>query len=285
MNQALKIGFSTCPNDTFIFDALINGKIETGDLHFETHLADVEELNVLAFKEHLDITKLSMFAYAKLADKYQILDSGSALGKNNGPIIISKKKLNLQQLENYTIAIPGKNTTANFLLTALFPQVKNKVEMLFSDIENAITKGDVDAGLIIHETRFTYEQHGFVKLLDLGQLWEQKTSLPIPLGCIAIKRSLPDDIKITVNNLIRKSIDQAFRLPEGALPYCRKHAQEMSNDIMLRHIELYVNTFSLSLGEEGREAITALFKIAHQMELISAIPEAIFSPLSTKSKH
>src|ERR1035437_1098456 len=190
----LSIGYSTCPNDTFIFDALINGKFDTKGLSFTPTLADVEDLNQKAFEESLDITKLSMFAYSKVADKYQILDSGSALGFKNGPMIISTKELDITQLDSYKIAIPGFHTTANFLLSSLFPKVKNKVAMLFSDIESAIKNGDVDAGVIIHETRFTYKENGFIKLVDLGERWEEKTGLPIPLGCIAIKRSIPDDI-------------------------------------------------------------------------------------------
>jgi 1,4-dihydroxy-6-naphthoate synthase len=277
MDKNLSIGYSTCPNDTFIFDALINGKFDTKGLRFTPTLADVEELNKKAFDESLDITKLSMFAYSQVSDKYQILDSGSALGNKNGPLIISKKKISISQLENYKIAIPGIHTTANFLLTALFPKVKNKVEILFSDIESAIEKGEVDAGVIIHETRFTYHEHGFMKLVDLGQRWELKTGLPIPLGCIAIKRSIPDDIKVKVNSLLKKSIEQAFLNPNAALNYCKLHAQEMEEEIMLKHIELYVNDYSLSLGEEGRNAIATLFEIAVSLNLLEVEPQNIFS--------
>jgi len=275
-NQTLSIGYSTCPNDTFIFDALINGKIDTQGYTFETILTDVEELNVKSFDESLDITKLSIFAYSQVADKYQILDAGSALGTKNGPLLISKKKINVYQLEKYKIAIPGKHTTANFLLTALFPNITDTVEMVFSDIIPAMERGDVDAGVIIHETRFTYQQLGFSKVLDLGQRWERKTGLPIPLGCIAIRRSLPEDIKMQINTLIRKSIEQAFINPEGALPYCKKYSQEMSNEIMLQHIILYVNNYSLSLGDDGREAITTLYEYAHQLGLLESEPKNIF---------
>ena len=275
-NQTLSIGYSTCPNDTFIFDALINGKIDTQGYTFETILTDVEELNVKSFDESLDITKLSIFAYSQVADKYQILDAGSALGTKNGPLLISKKKINVYQLEKYKIAIPGKHTTANFLLTALFPNITDTVEMVFSDIIPAMERGDVDAGVIIHETRFTYQQLGFSKVLDLGQRWERKTGLPIPLGCIAIRRSLPEEIKMQINTLIRKSIEQAFINPEGALPYCKKYSQEMSNEIMLQHIILYVNNYSLSLGDDGREAITTLYEYAHQLGLLESEPKNIF---------
>lgn len=275
-NQTLSIGYSTCPNDTFVFDALINGKIDTQGYTFDPILTDVEELNVKSFDESLDITKLSIFAYSQVADKYQILDAGSALGTKNGPLLISKKKINVYQLEKYKIAIPGKYTTANFLLTALFPNITDTVEMVFSDIIPAMERGDVDAGVIIHETRFTYQQLGYSKILDLGQRWERKTGLPIPLGCIAIRRSLPDEVKTHINILIRKSIEQAFINPEGALPYCKKYAQEMSNEIMLQHIILYVNNFSLSLGDDGREAITTLYEYAHQLGLLENEPKNIF---------
>ena len=206
----LSLGFSTCPNDTFIFEALVNNRFEAEGLEFTTHLTDVEELNKKAFSGTYDITKMSMFAYSQLSEHYQILDSGSALGTNNGPLLISNKKINIYQIEKYNIAIPGKNTTANFLLTALYPQVQNKTEMLFSEIEDAILNGEVDAGLIIHESRFTYQQKGLQKIIDLGQRWERRTGLPVPLGCIAIKRNLPEEIKIKVNNAIKKSIEIAF---------------------------------------------------------------------------
>jgi 1,4-dihydroxy-6-naphthoate synthase len=275
--QTLSLSFSPCPNDTFIFDSLIHGKIDTDGLLFTENLLDVEELNKRAFNELSDITKLSIFAYAKVADKYQILDAGSALGTKNGPLLISKKKLDVYNLDKYKIAIPGKHTTANFLLSALYPTVVNKVEMLFSDIETAIENETVDAGVIIHETRFTYQQKGLIKALDLGQRWERKTGLPIPLGCIAIKRSLPNEIKIKVNTLIRKSIEQAFIHPEGALPYCKLFAQDMNHEVMLRHIILYVNNYSLTLNDKGKEAITTLYEYATALGLLEKMPEDIFS--------
>ena len=275
-SQTLSISFSPCPNDTFIFDSLIHGKINTDELLFTPELLDVEELNKRAQNGTSDITKLSIFAYALVADKYQILDAGSALGNKNGPLLISKKKLNIHKIEKYRIAIPGIHTTANFLLSALYPTITQKEEILFSDIENAILNDEVDAGVIIHETRFTYQQKGLIKLVDLGQCWEQKTGLPIPLGCIAIKRSLPQEIKDRVGSYIRKSIEQAFIHPEDALTYCKQFAQEMNHEVMLRHIILYVNNFSLSLGDEGREAITTLFEIASQLQLLDKMPENIF---------
>ena len=278
--QALTISYSPCPNDTFIFDSLIHGKIDTDGFDFTENMLDVEELNKRAFEEQSDITKLSIFAYAKVADKYQILDAGSALGNKNGPLLISKKKLDVYNLGKYKIAIPGKHTTANFLLSALYPSVTNKVEMLFSDIETAIENETVDAGVIIHETRFTYQQKGLIKLIDLGQRWQRKTGLPIPLGCIAIKRSLPDAVKVKVTNLIRKSIEQAFIYPEGALSYCKEFAQDMNHEVMLRHIILYVNNYSLSLGDDGREAITTMYEIATQLNIINKVPENIFCPLT-----
>ena len=272
----LSLGFSTCPNDTFIFEALVNNRFEVEGLELTTYLTDVEELNQKAFTATYDITKLSTFAYSQLSDQYQILDSGSALGTNNGPLLISNKKINIYQIEKYNIAIPGKNTTANFLLTALYPQIQNKTEMLFSDIEDAIVNGDVDAGVIIHESRFTYQQKGLQKVIDLGQRWERRTGLPVPLGCIAIKRNLPDEIKIKVNNAIKKSIEVAFANPEQALSYCKQYANTMTNEIMLQHIVLYVNKYSLSLGDEGKEAINTLYEFAQNMGMINNELKEIF---------
>ena len=177
----LKLGFSTCPNDTFMFDAMVHHKIDTFGLDFDLHLADIEELNQLSLKGELDITKISYAAYTKVSDKYIFLNSGSALGENNGPILISKRKIYPDEVNNLKIAIPGKNTTANMLLSIAYPEAKSKVEYLFSDIEDVVLSDEVDAGLIIHENRFTYEKKGLKKIIDLGEFWERKTNKPIPL--------------------------------------------------------------------------------------------------------
>lgn len=274
----LTLGFSPCPNDTFIFDALVNKRIDTEGLELDVQLGDVETLNNKAFNGELDITKLSYHAFAYVADKYQLLHSGSALGKNCGPILISKSEIkNLkEEIGIKKIAIPGKFTTANFLLGIAFPEAKNKVEMVFSDIESAVLTREVDAGLIIHENRFTYEKKGLKKLIDLGEFWETKTGLHIPLGGIAIRKSLPLEIKRKVEKLIRKSIEYAFANPEAGKEYIKCHSQEMADDVIKSHINLYVNKYSLNLGEEGEVAVKKLYSIAKQNGVIPVLPEDIF---------
>jgi len=277
---ALSLGFSPCPNDTFIFDALVNKRIDTQGLEFDVQLGDVETLNNKAFKGELDITKLSYHAFAYLADKYQLLRSGSALGKNCGPILISKEPISndvtLSEGEGLKIAIPGKYTTANFLLSIAFPEAKNKIEMVFSEIENAVLSGKVDAGLIIHENRFTYESKGLKKLMDLGEFWETKTGLHIPLGGIAIRKSLPAGIKLKVEQLIRKSIAYAFANPDASKEYVRCHSQELEEHVIKSHIDLYVNSYSVNLGAEGERAVRAMYAIAMKNGIIAHLPEDIF---------
>ena len=253
------LGFSTCPNDTFIFDAMVNGRIDTEGLRFELHLADVEELNQLAFKSTLDITKVSYHAFAYLSEAYQLLTAGSALGFNNGPLLISKHKIYPDEVSGLKIAIPGKYTTANLLLSIAFPNLQQKKEYLFSDIEEVILSGEADAGVIIHENRFTYQARGLKKIVDLGEYWDQLTGLPIPLGGIIIRRSLPRELRLTVNRVLRRSVEYAFENPNDSLPFVRQHAQSMEEEVMRNHIELYVNDFSLDLGTKGREAITTLY--------------------------
>ncbi|MGB3947732.1 MAG: 1,4-dihydroxy-6-naphthoate synthase [Bacteroidia bacterium] len=281
-DSSLSIGFSPCPNDCFIFDALIHNKIDTEGLKFDVFMGDVEALNQKAFKGDLDITKLSYHAYAHLTKLYQLLDSGSALGNNCGPLLITNGSPSaiLAELENpstkLTIAIPGKYTTANFLLSLAFPRAKNKTEMLFSDIEEAVLSGQVDAGLIIHENRFTYEQKGLKKIVDLGEFWETLTQMPIPLGGIVIKRSLSDDIKLKVNRVLRKSVEYAFANPKSSLNFVKAHAQEMSEEVMYKHIDLYVNNYSVDLGKTGRKAVQLLFDKAQHLNIINKIEENIF---------
>jgi 1,4-dihydroxy-6-naphthoate synthase len=207
----LTLGFSPCPNDTFIFDAMVHGRIDTEGLEFEYFLADVEELNRKAIASEVDITKISYHAYAYVAQNYLILDSGSAIGYRNGPLLISKKDIGTSDLERRRIAIPGNYTTANLLLSIAWPDAKNKVEYLFSDIDEAILNDEVDAGLIIHETRFTYYKKGLHRLADLGEFWEQLTGLPIPLGAIVINRNIPEDIALKVNRILRKSLEYAYK--------------------------------------------------------------------------
>lgn len=264
----LTLGFSPCPNDTFIFDALINGKLDTLGIDFDVVIADVEELNRRAFEGSLDITKLSYHTLAHVLPAYELLHAGSALGNNCGPLLIAKTPISSNQIPNCKIAIPGKYTTANFLLSLAYPTANNRQEMLFSDIEQAILDDKVDAGLIIHENRFTYQNKGLVKLIDLGEYWESTTSLPIPLGGIAIRRSLPDAVKQTVNTLIRQSVEQALQNPNDTLPYVSQYAQAMDTEVMMQHIGLYVNKYSVDLGKVGIAAIEKLFTLAQQNDII-----------------
>jgi 1,4-dihydroxy-6-naphthoate synthase len=272
----LTLGFSTCPNDTFIFDALVHKKIDTQGLEYELLLADVEELNNEAFKGEIDITKLSYHAYAYVADNYKLLDSGSALGNNNGPLLISKHKIYPDEIEDLNIAIPGKYTTANLLLSIAYPSALYKKEYLFSDIEEVVLSGEADAGLIIHENRFTYEKKGLRKIIDLGELWEEKTKMPIPLGGIVVNRKLPVETQQKINSLVRKSLEYAFQNPASSLAFMKKYAQEMNEEIMQKHVDLYVNDYSLDLGEKGRGAIKKLYKEAKTIKGFPEVREDIF---------
>ncbi len=272
----LTLGFSTCPNDTFIFDALVHKKIDTEGLEFELLLADVEELNNEAFKGEIDITKLSYHAYAYAADKYKLLNSGSALGNNNGPLLISKQKIYPDEIEDINIAIPGKYTTANLLLSIAYPESLYKKEYLFSDIEEVVLSNEADAGLIIHENRFTYEKKGLRKIIDLGEFWEEKTKMPIPLGGIVVNRKLPAEIQQKIDRLVRESLEYAFKNPGSSLAFMKKYAQEMNEEIMQKHVDLYVNDYSLDLGEKGRSAIKKLYQEAKVIKGFPEVGEDIF---------
>jgi 1,4-dihydroxy-6-naphthoate synthase len=276
----LTLGFSPCPNDTFIFDALIHHKIDTEGLEFEVFFDDVETLNQKAVNGDLDITKLSFHAFAHVAEKYALLDSGSALGFGVGPLLICKKEELLQpgalNNTNLKVAIPGKLTTANFLLGIAYPELTNKVLTVFSDIENAVLTGEVDMGLIIHENRFTYAERGLHKIVDLGSFWENLTGCAIPLGGIVINRNLDAEIQQKVNRILRKSVEFAFANPKSGLSFIREHAQEMEEAVMYKHIELYVNQYSLDLGVEGRKAIDILFDMAQQKGLIPQLSNSLY---------
>ncbi len=263
----LTLGFSPCPNDTFIFDALVNKKIDTEGLEFEAILEDVETLNQWALQDKLDITKLSFPAFFQSLDNYILLDSGSALGKGVGPLLISKTEVRDQKWEvkENTIALPGINTTANLLFSFAYPEAQHKKFMIFSAIENAVLTGETDLGVIIHENRFTYQQKGLHKVVDLGEYWEEKMQAPIPLGGIAINQSVKNSTAIKVNELIRKSLDYAFQHYPFVSDYVKQHSQEMSEEVMRQHIDLYVNNYSLSLGQEGRKAIETLFQVFNSM--------------------
>jgi 5,8-dihydroxy-2-naphthoate synthase len=274
----LTLAFSPCPNDCFMFDAIVHRRVDLEGLEFDVRLADVEALNKAAFAGEVDVTKLSYHAYAYCARDYVLLDAGSALGRNCGPLLISKRTISQDDVASgaLRIAIPGKYTTANFLLGLAFPAARNKIELLFSDVEGAVLDGYVDAGLIIHENRFTYAARGLKKIVDLGEFWEGTTGAPIPLGGIVIRRSLPDDVKQIVNRLVRRSVEYAFAHRDASLPYVREHAQEMREDVMYQHIDLYVNDYSIDLGPDGRRAVELLFEKAKALGVIPAIEQPLF---------
>ncbi len=279
----LTLGFSPCPNDTFIFDALIHHKIDTDGLTFEVSYDDVETLNQKAMKGQLDITKLSFHAFAYAASQYALLDAGSALGFGVGPLLISHK-FNAETLaerlktdpESLRVGIPGKYTTANFLLGIAYPELQNKQELVFSEIENALLEDQTDLGLIIHENRFTYQDKGLIKIVDLGDYWEKLTGCAIPLGGIVINRNLDRDVQLKVNRLIRESVEYAFAHPKSGIDFIREHAQAMDEAVMFKHIELYVNKYSINLGVEGRKAVDTLFTLAQERNIIPPIQHHLY---------
>lgn len=272
----LTLGFSPCPNDTFIFDAMVHGRIDTEGLEFDYFLADVEELNRKALSNAVDITKMSYSAYAYAAKNYLILDAGSALGYRNGPLLISKNKIEVSQLAEARIAIPGKLTTANLLFSIAWPEAQNKTEYLFSDIEKVLLNEEADAGLIIHETRFTYHKKGLIKVADMGEYWQQLTGLPIPLGAIVINKKIPEAVALKVNRIVRRSLEYAYHDSFASYDFVSSNAREMESTVMNNHIKLYVNEYSLDLGKKGREAISVLFNIAAGKGVIPSLPDKIF---------
>ena len=275
MFRKFSLGFSPCPNDTFIFDALVHERFES-PVKVKSLLLDVEQLNEKAQQQELDITKLSFSAYAFVSKQYQILQSGSALGRNCGPLLISKKKYDFSEINDLRIAIPGKYTTANLLLSIFALQALDKTELIFSEIEGAVLSGKFDAGLIIHENRFTYQQRGLIKIADMGELWEQNFHAPIPLGCIAVRRSLPETEKKIIEEAIYESVLYAHENPHASRSYIQQHAQEMSEEVQQQHIRLYVNDFTIALGEEGQDAIYKLFAEGKKAGLLPEITEPMF---------
>lgn len=264
MADIIEIGFSPCPNDTFIFDALINKRIDTGDLSFQPVMEDVETLNNWALQKKLAVTKLSYGVFPLVMKTYALLDAGSALGSGVGPLLIRNRKFTISDLSSYPIAIPGENTTAHLLLSLAYPQLQNKIFVRYDEIEQFVLD-EKGFGVIIHENRFTYKEKGLEKITDLGNHWEAKTGKSIPLGGIVIDKEIETPKQRKINELIRKSIEYAYenypQLPE----FVTDNAQEMSEDIMRQHIDLYVNKFSLSLGVEGREAVQTLLDVHARM--------------------
>lgn len=267
----LTLGFSPCPNDTFIFDALVNGKIDTEGLSFDVQLEDVQTLNEWAKQDKLDLSKISYGVYPLVRHQYHLLKSGGALGKGVGPLLISKNEVrgtNVKELQDIvdhsTIAIPGVNTTAHFLFSQAFPNAKEKQFMIFHEIEDAVLSSKVDMGLIIHENRFTYQKKGLHKILDLGEYWETNSGYPIPLGGIVAHKRIDADIQNKVDGLIRKSLEYAFSNYPLITNYVKQHSQEMSEEVMRQHIDLYVNNYSLDLGEDGMRAVEQMLQAANQ---------------------
>ncbi len=254
----LTLGFSPCPNDTFIFDALVNKKIDTGDFDFELFLEDVQTLNQWALEGKLDISKISYGVFPLITHQYDLLDSGGALGKGVGPLLISKKEISIADINGCSIAIPGINTTAHLLFSLAFPDAEKKEFMIFSSIEDAVLNEKVDCGVIIHENRFTYQKKGLRKIVDLGEYWELKTGCPIPLGGIVINNRSDKSIQKKINDLIRKSVEYAFSHYPLLTDFVKQHSQEMDEKVMRQHIDLYVNNYSISLGSDGERAVHLL---------------------------
>ncbi|HYW06104.1 MAG TPA: 1,4-dihydroxy-6-naphthoate synthase [Longimicrobium sp.] len=266
----LTLGFSPCPNDTFIFDALVHGRIDTGGLGFTERLEDVETLNRLAGDATLDVTKISYGAIPHLLDDYVLLRSGGALGRGCGPLIVARRELTPHELRNARIAIPGRNTTANLLLRLYAPGAAPGIERVYHEIMPAVASGEVDAGLIIHESRFTYPDHGLVRVVDLGEWWEASTGLPIPLGGILARRALGANTIRALEDGIRRSVEYAYAHPAASRPYIRAHAREMDESVQRQHIDLYVNRYSVDLGDDGAAAVEALFTRARAAGIIDA---------------
>lgn len=274
--KPLQLHFTTCPNDTFMFFALVHGLAGKGDLKFEAHLADIEQLNQMAEEGIPDICKLSIAAFPGVSHTYELLTSGAAIGYKNGPLVVSRKKIYPDELHDALIAIPGEKTTANLLLSILFPGARRKKVYVFSSIEEVVLDGETDAGLLIHETRFTYKDKGLQLVCDLGGVWEKQTTLPVPLGGIVVRRSLDVRIKSELEELLRESIRMAFNNRRMPLDYMKKHAKTLSEDVMYQHVELYVNAFSLDAGELGKKAVETLLQKGREAGILTEPEKPIF---------
>lgn len=270
MTRELTLGYSPCPNDTFIFHALVRGIVPADGVRFAERLEDVETLNRLAAEGALDVTKISYGAAPELLREYVLLRSGGALGRGCGPLLVAREGLTRAELARARIAIPGRRTTANLLLRLFAPDAPEGTEMVYSEIMPAVARGDVDAGLIIHESRFTYPEHGLSRVADLGEWWEGETGLPIPLGGIMARRALGVETVRAVEDALRRSVEHAFAHPSDSRDYVRAHAQEMDDEVARRHIDLYVNDFSVDVGDEGARAVRELFARAAAAGIVPA---------------
>lgn len=264
----LTFGYSPCPNDTFMFHALAGGRIDVAPLSIDVRLHDVQTLNEMAFDATLDVTKLSFFGWLRVMDAYDLLPCGAALGFGCGPLVVSGKPLSREDMPGSRIVLPGEWTTAHLLFRLWAPDARDRVFAPYDRIFADLNEGRADCGVIIHESRFTFEQAGFTAVQDLGAWWEDETGLPIPLGCIAVRRSLPQDVKARLAALVRSSIETARKDPEPAMPYIHEHAREMDPDVLREHIRTFVNDFSLDMGEKGRAAVAELEKRAMEAGLL-----------------
>ena len=259
MKPVIRMAISPCPNDTFMFWAMLHRQVDTFGMTFSVGMRDIEQLNRAAREQEFDMVKISYAHYPKVSQAYQLLTAGSALGFGNGPLLVSRRKIYPDELPCLRIAIPGADTTANMLLTIAYPTVTDKKEYLFSDIEEVVLSDEADAGLLIHETRFTYARKGLRKIMDMGKYWENETGLPLPLGGIALRRDLPEETKHQLNTALRESVRFALQNPYSTDKFVLRHAKAMSLDVCRKHIALYVNDFSIDLGEKGRQAVQTLF--------------------------
>ena len=251
----LRLAISPCPNDTFMFDAMINGRIDTEGLKIEVDYLDIEQLNAAAAEQKYDITKCSTALLSAIYDHYSLLDSGSALGRGNGPLLVRRKGF---EGVLCSIVVPGLHTTANMLIERLFPEIEHRTPRLFSEIADAVAAGEYDGGVLIHEGRFVYQRYNLELVADLGLEWERRTALPLPLGSIVARRDLDSEVVERVERVLRRSIEYAFENPMASRDYVKQHAQELEDRVIDSHIALFVNDFSLSLGDEGRRAVELL---------------------------
>jgi len=269
---SIKIAISPCPNDTFMFWAMLHRQTDAFGMNFSVDMRDIEQLNRAATEQEFDVVKISYAHYPKVSQAYQLLTAGSALGFGNGPLLVSRRKVYPDEIPHLRIAIPGVYTTANMLLTIAYPTATNKKEYLFSDIEEVILSDEADAGLLIHETRFTYQRKGLHKILDLGEYWENTYSMPLPLGGIAVRRDLSQDKKQKLNLALSESIKYAMQNTDLPEHFVKRHAKAMDIDVCRKHISLYVNDFSVDLGDKGKQAVAVFF----EKGLFSNIMQPIF---------
>ncbi len=268
-SHPLRLGYSPCPNDTFIFHALVHGRVRQEGYRLAVELEDVETLNNWAVDETLDVTKLSVFAWLKNRACYRLLDSGAAIGYGCGPLVVARPGFDVRTLPHSRVVLPGQDTTAHLLFRLWRPEVRNRCFVPYDRIFEMLTQGQADAGVIIHESRFTYAQMGLQLVVDLGAWWEQQTGLPIPLGVIAAHRRVPSALRASLETAIRDSIQHAWQFPHEALTYMQKHAQAMDEDVLRRHVATYVNDFSLTLGDAGQQAIQRLASSALEKGLLT----------------